>query len=92
MRPSTFAAGCPGCSAEDDDANSACTWVNGAAPAHAAEVQVVKSAPKCAAAKGAVCFGADIEFGITLQTDGACSDGGENDKSADEAPGDAASM
>ena len=57
---------------------------------HDADVQVVKSAPKCAAAKGAVNFGANDDLG-TSQTDCVCSDTGEKDNSADEAPGDAAS-
>jgi hypothetical protein len=58
---------------------------------HDADVQVVKSAPKCAAAKGAVNFGAVVDLGSTSQTDCVCSDTGEKDSSADKAPDDAAS-
>ena len=54
-------------------------------------MQVVKSAPKCAAAKGAVNFGAVVDLGSTSQTDCVCSDTGEKDSSADKAPDDAAS-
>jgi hypothetical protein len=76
---------------DDADANNECTWVRSAEAVHEADVQIVKSAPKKAAANGAVGGGAEIDLGMTAQVVGGWGDGRAKDSSAANAAGDAAS-